>query len=42
MILEHSYKETRIKKEISVHTLRHSFVADLLESRAALRYIQEI
>ena len=34
--------EASIKKEISVHTLRHSFATDLLESEVNLRYIQEI
>jgi len=42
MILEHSYKETGIKKEILVHTLRHSFATHLLKSGVNLRYIQEI
>ena len=41
-IFKNACKKANIKKDVSVHVLRHSFATHLLENGYAIKYIQDL
>jgi site-specific recombinase XerD len=41
-IFNHAVKRAKIKKKVTVHTLRHSFASHLLDNGTDIRFIQEL
>ncbi|HFD38508.1 MAG TPA: tyrosine recombinase [Anaerolineae bacterium] len=42
LIVKHYVREVGIREEITPHTLRHTFAASLIDTKADLEYVQEI
>ena len=42
LIVKHYVREVGIREEVTPHTLRHTFAASLIDTKADLEYVQEI
>jgi len=42
LIVKHYVREVGIREEVTPHTLRHTFAASLIDTKADLQYVQEI